>query len=180
MYLIQVGPEPVHDVIDGKLFTFPPNEPVEVEDDFAGRAIIEHKAYTGITQVPMVKTRTAINFDVEGAKKRAAVARKTGLQSLVDNYIKTQIEDRLRKNYPAMPPSEVVQKAIDELGIDLSSYGIRPVGMNDAIQNKANATEEQLAKQASEISELKEAVKTLVDQNKGLKALIEKKKGDKE
>jgi hypothetical protein len=180
MWLIQVGPEPIHTVQEGRLYSFLPSVPKKIEDNFLARNILQELSITGITQVPeSTDTSGMPQYDIEGAKKQAKQARLEGLRRIVDRYIKTQLEDRLRKNYPAMPPSEPEQKAIDELGIDLSEHGIRSFTSSPLSGDKSRSAADAglIAKQNQRIDDLESGMRALMEQNKLLLAEIQGKKG---
>lgn len=127
MHLYHVNPEPVHHVVDGRLYTIPPGEAFEIEDPLHGRNILEHKAYLGIVEVPVVKTGRGIEFDVEGAARAAAAQLvEQDLQS-VANWARQQVEDRVQKGLPVLPPPERIAGIIERRKIDLTRLGIEKI-----------------------------------------------------
>lgn len=126
--------EVVHDLNDGLLYTFPPNEPVEVKDDYIASKILEHKVYHGLVEVKQIQTRSGVKYDLDAAQKAAEIALKEADKKVLDEYVKSQLEDRIRKNYPPVPPTGRYKYVVDKYRIDLRKYGINLIGP-DAIEN---------------------------------------------
>jgi hypothetical protein len=161
MYLMHVGREPVYDVIqDFGMITFPPGEPVEVKDDYVAKRIMEHKKIQGLVEVPVIKNKLGVSFDMETARKNAREALAYGQKALIDNYIKEQ-QGRIAQNFPVLPPSPVVQRIAEEQGIDFKEYGLTPPGVK--IGNKP----------AERIDALEAIVREIMEQNKLLMQKLE-------
>jgi hypothetical protein len=163
MWLMHVGKEEFGDVIQdvGKI-VFPPNEPVEVKDEFTAKKIMEHCKLRGLVEVPIVRTGAGMTFDIKGASVAAQQALEYGQKKLVDNYIEEQ-KGRIAQNFPVLPPSLVVQKIAAEQGIDFREYGLTPPGI------KINTTS------ADRIGQLEEMVKALSEQNRLLLSKFDEK-----
>jgi len=160
-YLMHVGKTAVHDMIqDLGMITFPPDEPVEVQDPFIAGRILEHCKLYGMVEVPVIKSKSGISFDIETARKAAREALLVAQKKLIDNYIEEQ-KGRIAQNYPVLPPSPVVQRIAEEQGIDFKEYGLTPPGVK--IVSKPN----------ERIEELENMVKALAEQNKLLLAKFE-------
>jgi hypothetical protein len=156
MHLMHVGKEPIADVIQGiGLISFPPDEPVEVKDDYIATTLMERLKLRGLIQVPEIRSRQGVTFDLEGARKAARSALAEGKKKLLDNYLKEQKDRISSANHPLpLPPSPVVQQIIEEQGIDLKDYGIVLGGVK--IDNKPE----------ERIATLESAVHELIEQNK--------------
>lgn len=161
-WLMHVNKEPVYDVIQGiGKFTFEPNKPTRIDDDFIAGRILEHCKLRGLVEVPVIESENGIKADTEAGRKAAKEAIAFGQKKLVDNYIEEQ-KGRIAANYPILPPSPVVQKIAAEQGIDFREYGLTPPGV------KINSS-----KPNERIEQLEETVKALLEQNKLLLAKFE-------
>jgi hypothetical protein len=160
VYLLHVGNEPVYDFVqDIGMYTFPPGEPVEVKDDFIARAILEHKRLEGLVEVAVLRSRGGIQFDIDGATGAAKTALTAGRRELVARYIKIQQEDRIRHNFPPLPPSPVVQRIIEEDGVDLKQFGINPAGWMVTPQTQTSSADFDALKESNKA--LMESVRIL-------------------
>lgn len=178
MYLMHVGDEPITENIpDIGFVTFLPGEATEVEDDFAGERLIERKRIQGFVEVPTIKSRRGIEFDLDTAEKLARAALLKGKKMLVDNYIAEQ-RGRIQANFAALPPSPVVKKIIEEQGIDLKAYGITPAGVKIESEpgQRISALENMVAEVVAENRKLHEENKAMLQQ---VHALLSSEKGDK-
>jgi hypothetical protein len=177
MFLLQVGKETISDKLnDLPAFEFPPNEAIEVKDDFIAHKIMEHLRLFGLVEVPLIKSKGGILYDVETAKKTATIALRAGRKEMVDRYIKTQREDRIRENKPPLPPSPVVRKIIEEDGIDLAKRGINLAGVGFDIANQPAELVERLNKLEADNALIVEQNRLLSEQNALLKQQQDKKK----
>lgn len=126
--LYHTDKEVIHDLNDGRLYTFPPQEPVEVEDDYIAKRILEHLWYYGLVEVPTVRTRSGVAFDLESAQASADAALKAADKKMLQQYIDIQLEDRIRKNHVPLPPTGRHKYVIDKYKVDLTKYGIKLIG----------------------------------------------------
>jgi hypothetical protein len=170
MLLVQAGKDPVHENISGVgLFTFPPEEPVEIKDDHLGSVLLDRLAYAALTQVPETRVKGIPQYDIAAAIKTSQERLKIERKKLVERYINNQLETRVRQNLPPLPPAPAVQKIIEQDEWDLATYGIHPVGWK---------LEERKQEINARMDNLEKANVALQDQNKILqelnKALIEK------
>lgn len=176
MWLMHVGKNQISDKLnDYPPFIFEPGKPKEVKDDFLARAILDHKGTEGLIEVPMViDGATGLpKFDYETAKRAAVEKLKAGRKELVMRYISTQQEYRISAGKPPLPPSPVVQRIIEEEGIDLAAEGINLSGAGFKISGQdLSARVETLEEQ---LKMLLEQNKLLTEQNKLLKDRMGKK-----
>lgn len=126
--VLQMSNETVHDVIDGRLYSVPHGEPFEFASTFIGRKFIEHKHWWGVVEVRTTRTRSGISFEIEEAMERANQLLLQKDQEVIQNYINTQYDDRLAHGKPALKPGGRAAMIMAKHGINLASYGIRPVG----------------------------------------------------
>jgi hypothetical protein len=129
---MHVDDEVVCDVMDGQLFSVPPNEPFEFESNFLGRKFIEHKHFHGVVEVKAVKTRRGLELQLEEAAERSATLLAEKDKEMIEGYVYTQQEDRLGHGRPALPPRGRHAKLLAKYKTDLRAYGIRPVGTSEA------------------------------------------------
>lgn len=129
----------VGDVINGKPIRLPANEPVEL-DAFIADAIVNHIGHLyGIVIVNQVRTKTGVTWDVEEAQDRAENYLKECEKTVVDFYIRQQMEDRIAIGKPALPPTGRALDVIKANRINLrKQYGITPVGWADPDSNEIN------------------------------------------
>lgn len=158
MYLMHSGKEPIHDVVQGRLYTFIPNEPLKIADNFIGHAILRHKAPMGLIEVPATEDRFGIHVDVAAGEKIAAQAQKRTRRAMVEQYIRTQREDRLRFNMPALPPHGTVAKIILEEGIKLPFV---PVGGDVEFPTEAQPQPQEAQQLAAQVAALQQQVAAL-------------------
>jgi hypothetical protein len=171
MWLIHVGKNTISDKLnDYPPFVFPAGKPVEVKSDFLANAILEHRKLDGLVEVPIIVDDKGMSFDLPGAKKAALENLKKGRRELVMQYVKTQQEYRISVGKPPLPPSPVVQKIIEEEGIDLAAEGINLSGSGFKIANQDLG---------DRVATLEEQLATLLEQNKLLKEQNEMLKGKK-
>lgn len=172
-YLLHVGKHEVYDKInDYPPFCFPPGEAVEIPDEFIAGKILEHKRLEGLVMVPMKGKKNGFpEYDVEGAKIEAARVLKKAHREIYERYVKDQRENRIRKNFPPLPPSEVVRRIIEEEGYDLAADGINIVGAGFSNPKKEAVSNEQF-------SLLLESLSLLKEQNAFLKKQLEDKNGN--
>lgn len=168
-FLLHTGPEPVVDVIDGVKYEALPGKPLKFTDILHANAFLEHKHDYGVIEVGATETETGIQLDLAEAKERADQALKQAEDNIVAAYVKTQVEDRLRHNFPAMPPQGRAKEIIARKKIDLKKHGINPVGWLPEEQNMPGV---------ASFNELKETNRLLQEQNQMLAGQNEKLAAD--
>lgn len=126
--LMHVDTMVVDDLNDNHLYTFPPGEPVEVENDFIAKRILEHKWYHGMVEVPQIRSKGGVKYDIETASKMAKEKLASADKKMLDEYVKNQMEDRIMRNFPPVPPSGRYKYVIDKYNVDLKQYGINLIG----------------------------------------------------
>lgn len=180
MFLLHVDTEPVHEVMEGRLLTLLPNEPFEVKEivstdvdlngnktfvipsEFIARVIIAHQMHHGVVLVKEIRRGYNTELDVKSARAEAAIALKAGQDKMLSEYVRIQLEDRLKENKPALPPSKPIERIIDERGIDLQKeYGFRPVGWR--VGDETKAREERTAALEAENVELKRTLRLVME-----------------
>jgi hypothetical protein len=147
----------VGDVINGKPYLLPANEPVEI-DAFIADAIVSHIGHQyGIVEVNQLQTKTGISWDLDEALERAKSYLEQCDKATVDFYVRQQMEDRLGAGKPALPPTGLALEVIKARGINLrQAYGITPVGWTDPGAASPNASVGSgTATGSNEVSELK-------------------------
>lgn len=157
-FLLHVDDQSVVDIIDGIKYEALPGKPLRFDNDHHAQAFLEHKATYGVIECQAKDTETGVVVDLEGSREAAKAALDASETAVVNDYIKTQIEDRIRKNYPAMPPQGRAADIIEKRQVDLKLHGINPVGW---MPNENTPTSENF-------SELKKQNELLAEQNRRL------------
>ena len=126
--------------LDDKVFRLTPNEPLEIDTDSNGRRLETAEFYAhmlvaqygslyGVTAVPSTKTRTGITLDVEHALELAQARLLTNRHQHIAAWAQEQLQTRVNKNLPVLPPTGFVEESIKLLNVDLeATYRIRPIG----------------------------------------------------
>lgn len=126
--------------LDSHWFRIPPEEPFEIDKDSNGRQLDNPEFYChsllaqfggiyGIVEVPMTKTRTGIVLDVEGALASAKRTLELNRHKHINLWASEQMQHRVSKNLPVLPPTGFVEESIRVLGMDIGKvYNIHPVG----------------------------------------------------
>lgn len=127
-------------LLDDKVFRIYPGEPFEVESDSNGRRLDNPDFYAhhiiatfgsiyGIVEVPVVRTRSGITFDVEAAIQLADAALLQNRHRHINLWAADQLTSRVRQNLPVLPPSGFVEESIKILNIDTQKkFGFKPIG----------------------------------------------------
>lgn len=166
--LLHVDDETIHDLVEGRLYSFPPNEAVEVEDDFIAGRIEEHLSYRGLTVVQTKRTPQGVTFDIEGAKKLARERLEEQRTKAVLDYVAVQQESRISAGKPALPPTGRVLEIINKRGIDLGKeFNLHPAGWESKAaaagkDDRFRQLEEQNLKLASDNATLKENMEKIL------------------
>lgn len=113
---------------NGKKWTLPYDEPTEFANEYMAGKILEHCHYYGIVEVHAQRDRQGVHYDIEDAKRRAKEALEVSMKACINDYVITQLEDRVRKNYPPLPPSGRALECCIVLKYNLLKAGIRCVG----------------------------------------------------
>lgn len=167
-YLIHVDDEVIHDLVEARLYTFPPNEAVEVEDDFIAGRIEEHLAYRGITVVKQKRTPKGIVFDIESAQAEARERLEAARTKAVLDYVTMQQESRISAGKPALPPTGRVLEIINKRGIDLGKeFNLHPSGWeskaaSEGKDDRFRQLEDSNLRLANENAQLKERFETVL------------------
>ena len=126
--------------LDDKVFRFAPNEPLEIDTDSNGRRldtpefyahmlVVQYGPLYGVTAVPSTKTRTGLTLDVEHALELAKARLLTNRHQQIAAWAQEQLQTRVNKNLPVLPPTGFVEESIRLLNVDLeATYRIRPIG----------------------------------------------------
>jgi hypothetical protein len=171
MWVIHAGDEPVYENISGVgLFCFPSKEPVEIKDEHLAGVLLDRLSWAGLTPIPETRVKGLPQFDTKQALAAASEALKIARKTIVERYINTQLESRVRQNMPPLPPSPAVQRIIEEDGWDLASYGIHPVGwkIEERKGQQAVATDEKIVLLEKQNEEFQTRMQLLVEQNRTL------------
>lgn len=113
---------------NGLLHKVPYDEPTEIMSDWFARLIVEHCEYSGIVEVELIKDRHGVRYSMEDAKHRALQCLEVAEKKCINDYIFTQLNDRIRANYPPMPPMGRQLECVIKHKTNLLKHGIRPVG----------------------------------------------------
>jgi hypothetical protein len=148
---------------------------VEIKDGYLATTILEHKAQEGLIEVPIIRDKRGMTFDLEKATELAKKALQEGRAAMVQRYIRTQREDRISIGKPAIPPSPKVQKIIEEDGIDLEAEGIKLSGVGFKVANQPAEFIAKMAQMEKNLSVLMEQNALLAENNRLLKEQMEKK-----
>lgn len=149
-YLLHAHTEPVADFLDITLYVVKPNIPFRFENDFHAQRFFEHMEHSGVVYVKENHNDETGQFtlDIKGAIAEARERLYEQETAMVERYVRTQQEDRLRRNFPAMPPEGRTAEIIKKRNIDLGeTYNLYPVGWG---KSKASAEHD------AEIAQLKE------------------------
>lgn len=122
--------------VDGNGFKYviPYDLPTDIERDFMADKIVEHLHYFGIVEVYSTRDRAGVHFDMEDARNRALTSLEISEKECIDQYVRTQLEDRVRMNYPALPPMGRAMECVIKHKVNLLKYGLQPVGWSPPYQ----------------------------------------------
>lgn len=115
---------------NGRKYEILYDTPTDIQSDFMAGKILEHLHYYGIVEVLSTRTRGGVTFDMEDAVKRAIDCLRVSEEQCVNDYVQFQLEDRVRKNYPPLPPAGRALACVVKHKVNLLKYGLRPVGWN--------------------------------------------------
>lgn len=113
---------------NGKMWKLPFDEPTEFQNEYMASKIVEHCHYYGIVEVHSTRDRAGVHYDMEDAKKRAKQSIQISMKACINDYVKTQLEDRVRKNFPPLPPEGRALESCIVMKYNLLKSGIRCVG----------------------------------------------------
>lgn len=152
IYVLHVGDEPVCERVDVRWHEIKPNEPYEIPE-YDAQVIMERVPHASLVIVPEVRQGYNRTLDVNAAREQAKDLLYEQEQRLIAEYIEAQRTDRLARNAAAVPPAGITAKAIDKHKIDLTQYGINPVGYKAKEKRQAEIHEmETLRKQNQELA----------------------------
>lgn len=181
---------------NGRKYTVPFDEPTEIMSDFMAEKIIEHCHYYGIIEVATTKTREGIQYNMKDARARALESLEVSEKACINDYIRTQLEDRVRANFPPLPPQGRALECCVKHQYNLLKAGIRCIGWeppyamsdpgfqvtagmhgNTELQTQITSLQTQLLKQNELIMQLLTGGAPTVEQRKAGAATAAKKKG---
>lgn len=113
---------------NGKRWEVPYDEPTEFENVYMADKLIEHCRHYGIVEVTQVKSKGGIQFDVDDAMQRALAALELAEKTCINDYIKVQLESRVKANVPPLPPEGRSLDCVIKHKVNLLKYGLRPIG----------------------------------------------------
>lgn len=128
--------------LDDHWFTLPTGEPTEILSDDYGKQVSNPAFYAqklietygmnyGIIEVATEKTRTGLQIDADAGWARAKKQLAAVEDIMVVNWVRVQLEERVKEGKPVMPPVGRVEQIIRERNIDLKAkYGLSPVGFD--------------------------------------------------
>lgn len=128
--------------LDDHWFTLPPGEPTEILVDDYGKQVSNPAFYAqklietygmnyGIIEVATERTRTGLQIDTDAGWARAKQQLAAVEDIMVVNWVRVQLEERVKEGKPVMPPVGRVEQVIRERNIDLKAkYGLSPVGFD--------------------------------------------------
>jgi hypothetical protein len=113
---------------NGKKWTVPGGEPTEFENEFMASKIMEHCHYYGIVEVAQTRTGKGIEYDLEDAEARAGEALLRSEKNCINDYVKTQLESRVKQNVPPLPPEGRALECVVKHRYNLKKAGLHVVG----------------------------------------------------
>ena len=113
---------------NGKMWRLPFDVPTEFENEFMASKIIEHCHYYGIVEVHSTRDRSGVHYDMEDAKRRAQQALDASIDACINDYILNQMTDRVRQNFPPLPPQGRALECCIIRKYNLIKAGIRLIG----------------------------------------------------
>jgi hypothetical protein len=163
--------EKVADVINGRVIKLPPNEPVEL-DSFIANAVMAHiGGIHGVVEVKQTRSKAGVKWEVEEALVRAAHKLEDCDRAVINQYVRTQMEDRIGAGKPALPPSGRALSVILRHKVSLAKeFGLSPVGWKDEGAGAVGMLTSNQAQSNAEVSALKTVVESQKDTIAGLAA----------
>jgi hypothetical protein len=113
---------------NGRLHIVPYDEPVEFQSEFFAKKFLEHQAYLGLVEVTQIRTKSGVQYDMEDARQRALQSLEIAERACISDYIINQLEDRVQRNFPPMPPKGRQLSCCIKHKYNLIKAGIRLVG----------------------------------------------------
>jgi len=113
---------------NGRKYTIPSMEPTEIESDYMADRIMEHCHYYGIVEVAQIRTKTGIQWDLKDARERAEQALLRSEKQCINDYVRMQLEARVKQNVPPLPPEGRALDCVVKHKYNLHKAGIHPVG----------------------------------------------------
>jgi hypothetical protein len=169
-FLYHCDDETAHVTVDGRMISIPPNEIFEVPElrgnhfnnngpceyiiteAKVAEELIRQGWYHGIVDVPIKKSKSGMEADVESARKQAAALLNENQDKILAQYISDQQERTTVHGKAAIAPIGRVLKIIEARGIDLEKdYNISPPGYGMAKARDRDAEMEELKRQMAEM-----------------------------
>ena len=160
------------------------SEPLEIDTDSNGRKldtpdfyahmlVVQYGPLYGVTAVPATKTRTGVTLDVEHALELATARLLTNRHQQIAAWAQEQLQTRVNKNLPVLPPTGFVEESIRLLNVDLeATYRIRPIGWDYKPVAKSSANPELLAVNTAAQVDLTEELEVMKAENAEIKVQL--------
>lgn len=113
---------------NGRLHIVPYDEPTEFVSEHLAKKMLEHQAYLGLVEVAQIRTKSGVQYDMEDAKDRALQSLQIAEKACISDYIMNQLEDRVQRNFPPMPPKGRQLSCCIKHKYNLIKAGIRLIG----------------------------------------------------
>lgn len=166
-----INNEPVDAVFvdgNGKKYVVQCETPTEIESDFMADKIAEHCRHYGIVVVEQVRTGKGVDWNLEKAYQDAAAALELAEKSCINEYIRTQLESRVKQNYPPLPPEGRALDCVIKHQYNLKRAGLHIVGWEPPY-DMPGGDEDQLT---SVSPELEQRMKALENENNELRKTL--------
>lgn len=113
---------------NGRLHVVPHDEPTEFASEFLAKKMLEHQAYLGLVEVRQIRTKKGVEYDMEDAHQRAEQSLIVAEKACITDYIMNQLEERVQRNFPPMPPRGRQLACCIKHKYNLLNAGIRLIG----------------------------------------------------
>lgn len=113
---------------NGKMWRLPFDTPTEFENEYMADKLVEHCHYYGIVIVHTTKTRHGIDYNMDDARERARLSLNASIDACINDYILNQMQDRVRNNFPPLPPEGRALECCIIRKYNLYKAGIRLIG----------------------------------------------------
>lgn len=155
-FVLHMDDVTVSDRIDLQLIEIAPNKPYRFDDEFICEKFMEHKWYHGFVKVEQEfnDETGAFKLNLEKARAESKLRLENADDQMVQQYVRTQMEDRVAIGRPPLPPVGRVADIITRRKVDLAgTYGIHPVGWKGqtAPVTAMTATHEALIQQQADL-----------------------------
>lgn len=119
---------------NGKLWSVPFDEPTVFDNEWMAEKLMETLPFHGIVEVKVTRSKTGMEYDMEDARERTLEKLLHEEKLCINQYIQRQLEDRVQRNYPPLPPVGRALSCVIKHRTDLLAYGLRPVGWEPPYQ----------------------------------------------